>query len=105
MKRKSFICGFIIVLLVSPASILAENLEEVKESRSKRQAQVLLPIASYAGMTVSAPLFAALVAAYGIYAVTKYAISKGIILTDIFKKHVSTISIFNTRSLIYICII
>ena len=77
MERKSFLCLFFLVLLISPAPILAETLEEVKETRNKRQAQVLLPLASYAGMTVSAPLFAALVTAYGIYAVTRYAIRRG----------------------------
>lgn len=76
MERKSFLCVFFIVLLVSPASMLAKTFEEENETRNKRQAQVLLPIASYAGLTVSAPLFAALVAAYGIYAVTRYAIRR-----------------------------
>lgn len=78
MKRKSILCVIFIVLLVSPAPILTETLEDMNETRSKRQAQVLLPLASYAGMTVAGPVFAALVAAYGIYAVTKYAIKKGI---------------------------
>mmetsp|Transcript_39674 Transcript_39674/g.64360 ORF Transcript_39674/g.64360 Transcript_39674/m.64360 type:complete len:123 (-) Transcript_39674:90-458(-) len=72
MERKSFLCLFFVVLLISPAPILAETLEEVKETRNKS----LLPLASYAGMTVSAPLFAALVTAYGIYRVTRYAISR-----------------------------
>lgn len=76
MKRRSIMCGFFIVLLVSPAPILTETFEDMKETRSKRQAQALLPLASYAGLTVAAPLFAALVTAYGIYAVTKYAIKK-----------------------------
>lgn len=74
MKRKSFFCFFFIVLLISPAPILAETL---KDTRKKRQAEALLPLASYAGMTVGASVFLALVAAYGIYAVTKYAIKKG----------------------------
>lgn len=78
MKRKSILCVFFIVLLVSPAPILAETLEDMNETRSKRQAQVLLPLASYLGMTVAAPVFAAFVTAYGIYAVAKYAIKKGI---------------------------
>lgn len=77
MKRKSFFCFFFIVLLISPAPILAETLEEMKDTRKKRQAEALLPLASYAGMTVGASVFLALVAAYGIYAVTKYAIKKG----------------------------
>lgn len=76
MKRKSILSVFFVILLVSPAPILAETLEDMNETRNKRQAQVLLPLASYAGMTVAAPLFAALVTAYGIYAVTKYAIKK-----------------------------
>lgn len=74
MKRKSFFCFFFIVLLISPAPILAETL---KDTRKKRQAEALLPLASYAGLTVGASVFLALVAAYGIYAVTKYAIKKG----------------------------
>lgn len=78
METKSILCVFFIVLLVSPAPILTETLEDMNETRNKRQAQVLLPLASYAGMTVAAPVFAALVTAYGIYAVTKYAIKKGI---------------------------
>lgn len=78
MKRKSILSVFFVILLVSPAPILAETLEDMNETRNKRQVQVLLPLASYAGMTVAAPLFAALVTAYGIYAVTKYAIKKGI---------------------------
>lgn len=77
MKRKSFFCFFFIVLLISPAPVLAETLEEVKDTRKKRQVGALLPLASYTGMTVGAPLFLALVAAYGIYAVTRYAIKKG----------------------------
>lgn len=76
MERKSFLSVFFIVLLVSPASILAKTIKEEGETRNKRQAQILLPIASYAGLTVTAPVFAALVAAYGIYAVTRYAIRK-----------------------------
>lgn len=59
MERKTFWCVFFIILLVSPASILAKTLEEVNKARNISQAQVLLPIASYAGLTVSAPLFAA----------------------------------------------
>mmetsp|Transcript_39675 Transcript_39675/g.64364 ORF Transcript_39675/g.64364 Transcript_39675/m.64364 type:complete len:124 (-) Transcript_39675:90-461(-) len=72
MERKSFLCLFFVVLLISPAPILAETLEEVKETRNKS----LLPLASYAGLTVPAPLFFALVAAHGIYAVTRYAIRR-----------------------------
>lgn len=87
MERKSFLCLFFVVLLISPASILAETLEEVKETRNKRQAQILLPLASYAGMTVSAPLFAALVAAYGIFAVTRYAIRRGTLFLQFILHH------------------
>lgn len=78
MKRKSILSIFFVILLFSPAPILAETLEDMNETRSKRQAQVLLPLASYLGMTVAAPVFAALVTTYGIYAVTKYAIKKGV---------------------------
>lgn len=77
MDRKSCSCIFFIVLLISPGLILAKTMKDLRESKNKRQAQALLPLASYAGMTVSAPLFVALVAAYGIYAVTRYAIKKG----------------------------
>lgn len=77
MKMKSFFCFFFIVLLISPAPILAETLEEVKDNRKKRQAGAILPLESYAGMTVGASVFLALVEAYGIYAVTRYAIKKG----------------------------
>nr|WGF13402.1 big defensin 4 [Crassostrea gigas] len=76
MKRKSILSIFFVILLFSPAPILAETLEDMNETRNKRQAQVLLPLASYLGMTVAAPVFAALVTTYGIYAVTKYAIKK-----------------------------
>nr|XP_019919418.2 big defensin isoform X1 [Crassostrea gigas] len=82
MKRKSFFCFFFIVLLISPAPILAETLEEMKDTRKKRQAEALLPLASYAGLTVGASVFLALVAAYGIYAVTKYAIKKAERVSD-----------------------
>ncbi|XP_061168077.1 big defensin-like [Saccostrea echinata] len=75
MEKKTFLCVLYIILLTAPGPILASRPEH-EESRNKRQAQALLPIASYAGMTVSAPLFLALVAAYGIYQVTRYAIKK-----------------------------
>lgn len=77
MDRKSCFCIFFIVLLISPGLILAKTMKDLRESKNKRQAQALLPLWYYTGMTVSAPVFAALVAAYGIYAVTKYAIKKG----------------------------
>nr|AEE92771.1 big defensin 1 [Crassostrea gigas] len=76
MERKSFLSAIFIVLLVSPASIMAKTLEEVNETRNKRQAQALLPIASYAGLTVSAPVFAALVTVYGAYALYRYNIRR-----------------------------
>lgn len=76
MEKKYFLCVFFVVLLVSPAPILAEAMEKERETENKRQAQALLPLAYYAGMIVSAPLFFALVAAYGIYAVTSYAIKR-----------------------------
>lgn len=88
METKSILCVFFIVLLVSPTPILTETLEDMNETRNKRQAQVLLPLASYAGMTVAAPVFAALVTAYGIYAVTTYAIKKGIYYFLLSKSHV-----------------
>ena len=74
--KKYFLCVFFVVLLVSPAPILTEALEKERETENKRQAQALLPLAYYARMTVSAPLFFALVAAYGIHAVTSYAIKR-----------------------------
>lgn len=77
MDRKSCFCIFFIVLLISPGLILAKTMKDLRESKNKRQAQALLPLSYYTGITVSAPVFAALVAAYGIYAVTKYAIKKG----------------------------
>lgn len=77
MDRKSYFCIFFIVLLISPGLILAKTMKDLRESKNKRQAQALLPLSYYTGITVSAPVFAALVAAYGIYAVTKYAIKKG----------------------------
>ncbi|XP_065921930.1 big defensin-like [Magallana gigas] len=75
----AFWCVFFIVLLVSPASISAKTFIEVKRARNIPQAQVLLPIASYAGLTVSAPLFAALVA---FYAITRCAIRNTRMMSD-----------------------
>lgn len=77
MNRKSCFCIFFIVLLISPGIILAKTMKDLRESKNRRWAQALLPIWTYTQMTVSAPLFAALVAAYGIYAVTRYGIKKG----------------------------
>nr|AEE92787.1 big defensin 2 [Crassostrea gigas] len=76
MERKSFLSAIFIVLLVSPASIMAKTFEEVNDTRNKRQAQALLPIASYAGLAVSPPVFAALVTAYGVYALYRYNIRR-----------------------------
>lgn len=76
MDRKSCFCVFFIVLLISPGLILAKTMKDLRESKTKRQA--LLPIWAYAGATVSVPLFVALVAVYGFWAVTKlYRIRKG----------------------------
>ncbi|XP_061168040.1 big defensin-like [Saccostrea echinata] len=74
MERNAFLCILYIMLLAAPGPVLANAQTEREQPRNKRQAQVLLPIASYAGMTVSAPLFLALVAAYGMTQVTRYAI-------------------------------
>lgn len=82
MDRKSCFCIFFIVLLISPGLILAKTMKDLRESKNKRQAQALLPLSYYTGITVSAPVFAALVAAYGIYAVTKYAIKKATTRND-----------------------
>lgn len=77
MDRKYFICLWLVVLLISPASILADNYGKVKETKNKRQAQALLPLASYAGLVVAPELYLALAAAYGISALIKYGITKG----------------------------
>ncbi|XP_076079036.1 big defensin-like [Mytilus galloprovincialis] len=71
MDQKPFLCLLYMTLLILPAQILGESVAEAK--REKRQA-ALLPLASYAGLTVSAPLFLALIAAYGIYAVIHFKI-------------------------------
>lgn len=77
MDRKYFICLWLVVLLISPASILADNYGKVKETKNKRQAQALLPLASYAGLVVAPELYLALAAAYGLSALIKYGITKG----------------------------
>nr|XP_022313366.1 big defensin-like [Crassostrea virginica] len=76
MEKKYVLCVFFVVFLVSPAPILAEALEKERETENKRQAQALFPLRYYAGMTVPTSLFFALVAAYGIHAVTRYYISR-----------------------------
>ena len=86
MEKKYFLCVFFVVLLVSPAPILAEALEKERETENKRQAQALFPLRYYAGMTVPTSLFFALVAAYGIHAVTRYYISRAGILYYASKK-------------------
>ncbi|VDI13409.1 Hypothetical predicted protein, partial [Mytilus galloprovincialis] len=65
MDQKKILCLLYTILLILPAQILGESVAESK--REKRQA-ALLPLASYAGLTVAAPLFLTLIAAYGIYA-------------------------------------
>lgn len=77
MARKTVQCIFFIVLLTSPSLILAKTIKDFKENENKRQFQALLPVAAYAGLTVPVPLFAALVAAYGLVTVTTYAIKEG----------------------------
>lgn len=54
-------------------------MKDLRESKKQRQPQALLPLTAYAGMTVSAPVFGALMAAYVIYAVMIYAIKNGIV--------------------------
>nr|QXT26516.1 big defensin 1 [Mytilus coruscus]CCC15008.1 big defensin BD2 [Mytilus galloprovincialis] len=71
MDQKKILCLLYTTLLILPAQILGESVAESK--REKRQA-ALLPLASYAGLTVAAPLFLSLIAAYGIYAVIQYKI-------------------------------
>nr|QXT26517.1 big defensin 2 [Mytilus coruscus] len=53
-------------MLILPVPVLGEVVAESK--KEKRQAAIL-PLASYAGLTVSVPVFLASVAAYGIYSV------------------------------------
>ncbi|XP_062605137.1 big defensin-like [Saccostrea cucullata] len=74
MEKKDFLCILYVILLVAPGPIFANARIKKQESRNKRQAQVLLPLASYAGMAVSGPLFLALVAFYGAAEVARYAI-------------------------------
>ncbi|XP_061168168.1 uncharacterized protein LOC133177090 [Saccostrea echinata] len=74
MERNAFLCILYIMLLVAPGPILSNAQTEREQLRNKRQAQGLLPIASYAGRTVSAPLFVALVRAYGFTQVIRYGI-------------------------------
>ncbi|XP_061186884.1 big defensin-like [Saccostrea echinata] len=72
MERKAFLCILYFILLVAPASIFANARIKKEQSRNKRQAQALLPLASFAGMSVNAPLFLALVAIYGIAEVARH---------------------------------
>nr|WGF13404.1 big defensin 6 [Crassostrea gigas] len=76
MARKLFQCIFFLVLLTSPGLILANTMKDFKETENKRQVQALLPVAAYAGLAVPVPLFAGLVAAYGLVTVTTYAIKE-----------------------------
>ncbi|XP_052087159.1 big defensin-like [Mytilus californianus] len=73
MNKIAFLCLLYTMLLIIPGPILGKALAKTKVGKEKRTA-ALLPLASYAGMTVSAPVFLALVATYGIYAVISYAI-------------------------------
>lgn len=75
MDKMTFLCLLYTTLLIIPGPILGLALAKSKVEDEKRQAQVLLPLASYAGLSVTGPLFLALVAAYGVYAVVKYGIS------------------------------
>ncbi|VDH99203.1 Hypothetical predicted protein [Mytilus galloprovincialis] len=71
MNRKAILCVLYTTLLIIPAPILGRIV--AKKEEEKRQA-ALLPIAAYAGMTVSLPVFLALVAAYGVWTVASYHI-------------------------------
>ncbi|VDI02218.1 Hypothetical predicted protein [Mytilus galloprovincialis] len=75
MNKMAFLSLVYTILLIIPGPILGKTLTKTKVGKEKRQAAAaLLPLASYAGMTVSAPVFLALEATYGIYAVIRYAI-------------------------------
>ncbi|XP_063403169.1 big defensin-like isoform X1 [Mytilus trossulus] len=74
MDKITFMCLLYTMLLIIPGPILGLALAKTKAEDEKRQAQVLLPLASYAGLSVTGPLFLALVAAYGVYAVINYGI-------------------------------
>ncbi|XP_061168129.1 big defensin-like [Saccostrea echinata] len=71
MDKKTSLCLFYIALLVLPAPILAEV--KAEKERDRRQA-IALPLASLAGTSVAAPVFAALLAIYGAYTLAKYGI-------------------------------
>ncbi|XP_052086086.1 big defensin-like [Mytilus californianus] len=71
MNRKAILCFLYTTLLIIPAPILGRVVAEKKEE--KRNVGVL-PIAAYAGTTVALPVFLALVAAYGVWAVVRYNI-------------------------------
>nr|AFC37168.1 big defensin [Mytilus galloprovincialis] len=71
MNRKAILCVLYATLLIIPAPILGRVVAKKKEE--KRYAAVY-PIAAYAGMTVSLPVFLALVAAYGAWTVARYHI-------------------------------
>lgn len=73
MNRKAILCVLYATLLIIPAPILGRVVAKKKEE--KRYAAVY-PIAAYAGMTVSLPVFLALVAAYGAWKVARYHIRK-----------------------------
>ncbi|XP_061186476.1 big defensin-like [Saccostrea echinata] len=76
MERKAFLCILYVILLVAPGSIFANARIKKEQSRNKRQAQALLPLASFAGMSVNAPLFLALVAIYGIAEVARHTVGR-----------------------------
>lgn len=78
MNKMAFLSLVYTMLLIIPGPILGKALTKKnvrKERQAEAAARALLPLASYAGMTVSAPVFLTLVATYGIYAVISYAIS------------------------------
>jgi hypothetical protein len=69
MEKKTCLCILYSVLIVLPMPLYG-----VETSKDKKQVQALLPLAEFAGATVSAPLFLALVAAYGLAAVISHGI-------------------------------
>lgn len=78
MNKMAFLSLVYTMLLIIPGPILGKALTKKnvrKERQAEAAARALLPLSSYAGMTVSAPVFLTLVATYGIYAVISYAIS------------------------------
>ena len=93
MERKSFMCLWLVVLLILPDSILTDYYGNVKETKKKAEPLVNLPIRYYTGLQASAKMYAALVAAYGIDEVTKYGIRKSTVSCHLFSLSFKRVSI------------